>query len=290
MAFPEPPGALFAVDGRRLHLLARGNGAPTVVLIAGGGMPGLYQAPLLERVSAFTRACLYDRAGMAWSDPPAAPRSFEGHAEDLHGLLAAAGERAPFVLVGESYGGLVARAFAARWPSETAGLVLVDSAEEGHVFEKVGLLAATGRGQLRIVRLLSALGLLRPLARLALPPIYRGETRARLAAILGRPAQWAAMAGELEAYALTPEAARQPGGFGRLPGKPLVVIAHGRPFRGPQAGLEDGWRAGQERLAALSERGRLVVAEACGHTIAIEAPDLVAAEVRRIVEAVRQGA
>jgi pimeloyl-ACP methyl ester carboxylesterase len=66
------------------------------------------------------------------------------------------------------------------------------------------------------------------------------------------------------------------------PRLPLTVIAHGKPF--PDAAIEDGWDAAQERLAALSSRGRLVVATGDGHNIAGENPALVADEVRRMLE------
>lgn len=290
MTATPPPGRLVDIGGRRLHLLAAGDDAPTVVLIVGGGMPGLFMHPVLERVAGFSRVCLYDRAGFGWSDPAPAPMSFDDLAGDLHALLASAGEPAPYVLVGESFGGLVARAFARRWPNVTAGLVLVDSAEEGHVFGKLDLLMDSARRQLGPARLLSALGLARRMAKRALPPVYQGDTRDLLAALLGRGAHWVAAAQEVLAYGLTPEAERAPGGFGRLASKPLRVIAHGKPFPSQQAGLEVGWRAGQERLTALSDRGCLIVADRCGHGIAQEDPDLVAQEIRQVVEQVRQGA
>ena len=50
--------------------------------------------------------------------------------EELHRLLGAAGVPGPYVLVGHSFGGLLVRLYAARYPQEVAGLVLVDSAHE----------------------------------------------------------------------------------------------------------------------------------------------------------------
>jgi pimeloyl-ACP methyl ester carboxylesterase len=50
--------------------------------------------------------------------------------ETLHALLAAAGERAPYVMAGHSYGGMIVRLYASRYPGEVAGLVLVDSSHE----------------------------------------------------------------------------------------------------------------------------------------------------------------
>jgi pimeloyl-ACP methyl ester carboxylesterase len=49
---------------------------------------------------------------------------------DLHALLMAAKEPRPYLLVGHSWGGLIARLFAGTYPDEVSGLVLIDSASE----------------------------------------------------------------------------------------------------------------------------------------------------------------
>src|SRR5207253_3292277 len=67
------------------------------------------------------------RAGVGWSDPPFAPRTSTSIADDLHELLHRASVAPPYVLVGSSIGGEYARVFTAKYPTEVAGLVLVDS-------------------------------------------------------------------------------------------------------------------------------------------------------------------
>ena len=83
------------------------------------------------RVSRFTRICTYDRAGYAWSDSGPKPRTFSQLNLELRDALSKLRERGPFVLVGHSYGGPVVRNFAATYPHEAAGMVLVDAAHEG---------------------------------------------------------------------------------------------------------------------------------------------------------------
>src|SRR4029078_12764307 len=79
------------------------------------------------QVSATTRVCAYDRAGQGWSDDLAHSQDGLAVAADLHTLLARAGEHGPYVLAGHSSGGTLAMTYAARYPAQVAGLVLLDS-------------------------------------------------------------------------------------------------------------------------------------------------------------------
>lgn len=83
-------------------------------------------------VAGFTRVCAYDRPGTGGSRSTevAQPTSAQTSADDLHALLIASGEAAPFVLAGHSYGGPIVRLFASDHPNDIAGLVLVDGLSE----------------------------------------------------------------------------------------------------------------------------------------------------------------
>lgn len=289
-AYP-PPGRLIEVNGRRLHVRCIGQGGPTVVMISGGATLSALSYPLQDRIAAFARVCSYDRPGLGWSDPAAAGQGFDAHAHDLAALLAAIGEDGPYLLVAESYGGLIARAFARAHPNQVAALILVDAAEEAHVFPRLQRMAAQ-TSRLGLYAVLSRLGVLRWLvvnrpAAFDLPPGMALAERRRFAALVSRPAYISALPRELEAYALTPPEQRGAGGFGRLGDMPLIVIRHGRPMGGPNAIMEDGWTEAQARLADLSADSRTIVAEQSGHAIAQTSPDLVAQAVRTLVEKVR---
>src|SRR5207244_2745846 len=125
-----PPGRLVDVDGHRLHLQCLGDGRPTVVLEAGLSTCSLDWSRVLPEVARLTRVCAYDRAGHGWSDRGSKPRTSQRLADELHTLLINAGIDGPYVLVGHSYGGQIARIFGTRYPDEVAGLVLVDSSHE----------------------------------------------------------------------------------------------------------------------------------------------------------------
>ncbi|WP_421930596.1 alpha/beta fold hydrolase [Phenylobacterium sp.] len=290
-ALYPPPGRMIAVDGRRLHIRCLGQGAPTVVLEAGGGNPAMLAFPVQDRVARVTRVCAYDRAGLGWSDPAPDGRTFEDRARELHALLAAAGEHGPYVLAGESLGGLVARTFTRLYPDEVAGVVLVDAAEEQFFFGKLDKFRAQS-GQWKAYALAARLGLTRWLIvhqpeRAGLPAGMPLDERRRFAALFSRPAYLAALPQEVEAYELAPPEQRRAGGFGGLGNRPLAVISHGRPFTGPQAWMEDGWAAGQARLATLSTDSETLIATRSGHAIAQTEPDLVAQTIARVVAKVR---
>jgi pimeloyl-ACP methyl ester carboxylesterase len=279
-------------DGRRLYLDCRGEGSPTVVFVAVGGGSSVTDMPAQRVVATFTRACVYDRAGLGWSDPAPPGRSFEDRATDLHRALGTAQERGPYVLVGSSFGGLLARSYARLWAKDVDGMVLVDSAEEASWFSWM----ATAENENRRIALANAdqarSGEMRREleAGLAGPSWLTPDEKRWLIDDESQPQFWEANADEVAAFDRTPSNMRVAGAFGRLGARPLVVLSHGKPFvGGPTAELEPGWADAQDRLAALSSNSAHVVATYNGHVIGLENPRLVAQAVRTVVQSVRSG-
>lgn len=137
---PAAPGRLIDIGGYRLHLISMGQGDPAVVMISGSGDFSFDWGLVQPQVAAFARACAYDRAGDAWSDPGPVPRTMRQEAYELHLLLEKAGLKGPYVLVGHSLGGLIARVFAARFPRDAAGMVLVDATDPDTTLDMNGKL------------------------------------------------------------------------------------------------------------------------------------------------------
>jgi len=125
-----PAGGLYDVSGRHLALYCSGSGTPAVVFLPGAGMVGLDFFNVHEQVSQFTMSVLYDRAGTGWSDQVKLPRSATEVTDELRSLLREASVPAPYLLVGHSLGGAYAQRYAQRWPSEVAGLLLLEPAHE----------------------------------------------------------------------------------------------------------------------------------------------------------------
>lgn len=261
-------------NGRHLYLTCRGSGSPTVLLEAGAGNnaqiweqlalpPGSNAEAVFPAVAGFTRVCAYDRPGtmldethLSRSDPVPGPRSADAIVADLHALIEAAGLERPLVLAGHSFGGLVVRLYANRYPQDVAGLVLVDSGHEAYYLGLEDLLS---------------------------PEQY--------AAVFDPPADDTGIAFEsldplASASQVVAAQAASP-----LQNMPIIVLTHGGPFPFPEefpvAELEAIWTSGQQQLAALVPGTPLIVASESSHYVQLDQPDLVITAIRDVVEAVR---
>jgi pimeloyl-ACP methyl ester carboxylesterase len=126
------PHELVAVDGtRRLILFCLGNGSPVAIFEAGLGGDSLDWRNVKGGVARFTRACSYDRASYGFSDAATRPSDAANAMDDLHRLATAAHIEKPFALVGHSIGGLYAKLYAATYPRDIAGMLLIEPATAG---------------------------------------------------------------------------------------------------------------------------------------------------------------
>jgi pimeloyl-ACP methyl ester carboxylesterase len=117
--------------GHRLHMLVVGDGGPIVVLES-GAQGGLGWRQVRGPVSRFATVVTYDRAGHGESEPGPQPRDAAHVVTELHAALHNAELKPPYVLVGQSLGGPFVRVFAATYPDEVCGLVLVDPSRVDH--------------------------------------------------------------------------------------------------------------------------------------------------------------
>ncbi|MDE3197720.1 MAG: alpha/beta hydrolase [Acidobacteriota bacterium] len=287
-----------------LHVLAKGDGRPIVVLEAGIAASSLSWAAVQDRVAAFARVLSYDRAGFGWSAEDNRPGTAADAAEALAAMLAESGERGPFIAVGHSFGGLIVRIFQQRFPDRVAGMVLVDPVvrtEWRNLEEGRRRMLARGVNLSRRGALLARLGVVRATLSLLMSGSRRvPQLMAKISAGKGAPVtnrlagevrkmprelwpaiaqHWSeaksfrAMANNLENLPVSVAQLDEMRSMGDLP---LIVLSAGK--GNPE----------HERESRLSTRGELVRVPAAGHWIQLDDPDAVVLAIRQTVERVRE--
>ena len=153
-------GVLERERGRRLRWIEAGTGGPPVVLVSGAGETGLDFATIVPALAERSRVIAYDRAGLGASDRASAV-TLGSQVDDLVALLRTAG---PAVLVGHSWGGLLAELAARSCPDMVAGLVLIDPFDEAFAADVPRRLRAASAVMLHGIVLLQSVGLFRRIA------------------------------------------------------------------------------------------------------------------------------
>jgi pimeloyl-ACP methyl ester carboxylesterase len=276
-------GRLVDVGPYRLHLECTGSRGPTVVLEPGAGNSAASMGLIAPAVARDSRVCIYDRAGRGWSDPAASPPDGAQIATELHKLLDRAHVPGPYVLAGHSFGGLYVRTYAAKYPGEVAGLVLVDSTAANH--KPVSQPKAGSYSVLKHVSSLlattSRLGLGRLMANAnwsELPPKYRADARATQATAKE-------MSGTIDEYGVANRSAAEARRLRSFDAKPLIVLTATR-------GNRKGWVADQNEMVKLSTNSLHRFEQGAAHASFVDDPDhadAVVTAIQDVVASVRTG-
>lgn len=292
-----PPGQLIDVGGHRLHLLCMGSGSPTVILEAASPGWSLSWRTVQPEIAKQTRVCAYDRAGLGWSERGPLPRTGQRMTRELHRLLERGGIAGPYILVGHSLGGLVARLYQHDYPEEVVGMVLVDAGHESEMRQaEFRSFANAGKSLLPILRFMTMLGITRLMASYEqLPQLLiqqeekvPAEIRPMLRAGWLRTSHSSTLSDESDGLIETLEQVRRSGSLGHLP---LIVITATGPVWWPEmpgqvnpAKFRKMWLELQRDLTTLSTNSRQVFADHSSHFIPFDQPELVSTVVRQLVD------
>jgi pimeloyl-ACP methyl ester carboxylesterase len=308
-----PPGRMIDIGGSRLHMGSRlhliesGDDGPPVIFESGISATCLNWTQVRSEVASFARAYAYDRAWLGWSDAANSPRTTWNMVEELHALLSVAHVPAPYILVGHSFGGMLVRAYAAKYPDEVAGLVLVDPLSPGEwlnippaharMLRRGVKLARRGAWLARIGVVRASLALLMAGGRLVPKAIAklssgRGESViSRLVGEVGKmpPETWPMVRAHwsqaqsflgLAAYLESlPASAAEADVVEETSNRHMIVLSAASST--PEQLKE------RDLLARRSPHGRHIVAAKSGHWIQLDEPELVVEAVREMIRTIR---
>lgn len=248
---------MISINHVQLALTCMGEGSPTVLLESDLATASDEWIPVQEQLAATTQVRRYDRAGLGQSDLPyrqnpssGLPRTSSQMVDELHSLLHQAGIAGPYILVGHGFGALNVRLYAAEYPNEIAGLVLVDGLPDD-LFARLNE---------------------------ALPPelieAYRAQFSANLEGVdVERSIEQVQDAKFLHDV---------PGIDRTLMLVPVMMLTHGYPQMAdtlpegmPPEVLEGIWQNLQSDLVDHAAEGTLLTAERSGHMIPHEQPEII---------------
>jgi pimeloyl-ACP methyl ester carboxylesterase len=283
--FNPMAGRRFDVGGFKMHIDCTGEGSPTVILESGLGDTYLSWRKVQPQIAKFTRVCSYDRAGLGYSEPSSQPRTSKVIAGELHALLQAAGIAPPYVLVGHSVGGFNVRLYASLYPTEVAGMVLVDASHPAQLDRLppgIKDMHADWLRKAEFTEYTMLFGLPRLRGQCSEDPVLRAAA-----------CNWHTAVEAVAELKSFPESAAQTAAAGSLDDMPLAVLSHDPQRRtgsfpaGMAIPANQAWEKMQEELAQLSTRGTQVIATGSSHSIPLDRPDVVVEGIRKVVEQVR---
>jgi pimeloyl-ACP methyl ester carboxylesterase len=293
--------------GTRLHLIDQGMDGPAVVFESGISATCLNWMQVRSEVERFAHACTYDRAWLGWSDAARSPRITGVIIDELHALLDRAGISPPYILVGHSFGGMLVRAFAVKYPDSVSGLVLVDPLSPSEWLNippararmlRLGVrLSQRGAVLAHIGVVRASLALLMAGGRIVPKLVARvsgGSGESVISRLVGEvrkmpPETWPMVRAHwcqaksfqgLSAYLISlPASAAEAAAMEEPISIPITVLSASNST--PQQ------KAERDHLTSRSPRGRHILARKSGHWIHLDEPDLVVEAIREMVELVK---
>jgi pimeloyl-ACP methyl ester carboxylesterase len=243
------------VGDHSLEMIQAGAGPYTVIFESGFGTDYKVWGNVASEVMNTNQVMLYSRAGTGNSETNPKPQSLEQAVQDLTTLIEKADLKAPFILVGHSYGAFIIRAYAAKHPDKVKGMVFVDPAHEKMMQE---LKKADHAKAVRDIALQKGF----------IPARFRQENE---------------LINQIFDKAALPD-------FGKLPQVPAVVITSVQQRANPELFLYEPrgvevWRSLHNEFFSQFTSGAHVVTAKSGHNIHREEPELVVNAINQVVQA-----
>jgi len=268
--------------GVELEAVVAGSGPVTVVFENGLATALEEWETVAVPISARARTVRYDRRRAAPSGN-LSPRTASDLAGDLRALLRALAIGPPYVLVGHSWGGVIARTFVHAHPADVAGLVLVDATHESvdsRGFALLPLMYALMGVAVRFA------GGRRWLMKQLCPPGAPASYRARLEQRISDAALWrlSLRTAKSEGAGIRPSLAALARDCPDLPAIPVHVLTAGG-VSGPNVKqiqrVHEAWKA----MVARAPGARYTNVPSSGHQMPAEVPDVVADAIGGVLDA-----
>jgi pimeloyl-ACP methyl ester carboxylesterase len=264
---------MISLGSHRLHIHIEGKWTPTVVIDTGIGDNMDRLRPLQANIARITKVITYNRAGYGQSEPGPLPRHSGREAEELKALLERAAVPRPYVLVGHSLGALNVQVFAAKYPDDVAGIVLLDppplSFILGQEYSALRVMAEHMTAEWQAISDSSA-----------------NSTDAQKKSMSSFFRMIAS-----EHREMFNESARLAGEISTFGDTPLVVLAAGKPnpaFGEVAEEFQKYWIEQNRSLAGKSTNGKFILAEESTHHLYVDVPELVADAIRSVIDQVRE--
>lgn len=251
---------LIDVGGYHLDVMRAGSGTPAVVLVGGLGNALDTFTPITPSIARFSTVVAYSRGGLGRSEPGPSHHTAKDSVIELRALLTRLDLKPPYVLVGASYGGIIARLYTSLYRNEVAGLVFVDSSHEQQV-QRYG----------------------------QLDPKYPEQFRVSFAEKI-RNDKGAEADEDRESLRIQNAGAVE--GMKPLPDIPIAVLTSMKVNPNPQyvnqtARGYQAWRAMHEEWFRRSSNGLHIVTARSGHHIQEDEPQLVIEAIKFVLDQVR---
>ena len=269
----KPPGRFINIGFQTMYVDCLGENKPTIIVDVGIAASSASWYKIAKELSKNTRICLYDRAGYGWSDSGRGERTTATIVHELKLLVKRAEIPGPYIIVGHSFGGFTARYFAAKFPEDVAGLVLVDSSHPEQIY-RLSALDNQGKKPLITGRDANA------------PADFSEFERKWYFLNSSRKATFAQMA-ELKYFK---QSAYQVKHSGLLKDIPIAVLSRGIAQLPELNGvsLENEWLDMQKDLLNLSKNSWHSIILNSGHNIYEEAPAKIIENILEVIEKSRK--